>query len=483
LNVPRLPNRAQAESIGTVLLVAIVVVSATTFGAYYVASRTGGSAGGAAGSAGGAGGTSVDLIMKPTNESLTLSHNGGRSISTESLRVSVANASGDFSYTFSDGEIRGGANEQFDPGETWEINWTQSAGSEVTVSVIDDATGTLLLQETTTIGSATESDTGGSAGGTEPAEPTFSVDAGPSRTSSGEAGSTVGLDGSANGEGLTYQWEIVEYDGLSSSTVSIADDQSLDATFEVHENITDQDHTVVVELTAENGTVSASDQTTVRIEKFNRPPVADAGEDTELTDQSVELNGTGSSDPDGDELEYNWTITDRGGLPEDEIKLVDARSETPEVNASSNLSDGQTIEIELTVTDTAGATATDRVTVYPDAAPTIESVTLNPESVTLGSESVLVDVSVNATHPTDELTYEYSVDDIGVVFIIFPVVLVETTVEQSAGATAQLSLSPRGPYTRFIRDGRTFGVTVTVRVLDEDKDEDEREVTLPVTKA
>jgi len=418
------PNRAQAESIGTVLLVAIVVVSATTFGAYYVSSQTGGSAGGAAGSAGGAGGTPVDIVMTASNDSLTLSHNGGRSLSTESLRVSVANASGDFSYTFSDGEIRGGggANEQFDPGETWEINWTQSAGSEVTVSVIDDATDTLLLQETTTIGSATESDTGGSAGGTEPAEPTFSVDAGPDRTVSGEADSTVGLDGSATAEDLTYQWEIVEDDGLSSDAISIADDQSPDATFEVRKNITDRDHTVVVELTAENGTVSASDQTTVRIEKFNRPPVADAGKDQTVGEEdsdeggrgppddagppendekgpgsliahqvphvavvypvsiesvpvsadmdddgvtTVELNGSGSYDPDpGDELTYEWQVTDYGGISDRAVNLTRSESVKPVVIFSSLPDDEQrTITVELTVTDPSGERDTDQVNV------------------------------------------------------------------------------------------------------------------------
>jgi hypothetical protein len=436
---PTAGSRAQVESLGSILLVAVVVVSATTFGAYYISSATGGSASGGAGSAGGASGTPIEITMTATEASLTLSHNGGPSVSTDALRVVVKNSSGEFSVPFASGQIRDGDGEdgQFDPGETWELGWDQAVGSEITVSVINDATETLLLQQTTTIGSPAESDTDGRADGTDADEQTLTVDAGPQRTVSGKKGSVVGLDGStdATGDNIAYQWEIIDYDGISTDAVVIADADSLDSTFEVRQNVTDANHTVVVELTVENATASGEDRTTVTVEQANRPPVADAGEDKEIRadegddedghpgegppehagpdniggsvggaltepgvpsaaviypvsieaipiaadvdngaddieEEFVELNGTGSWDPDGDELSYGWEITDRDGLAEETITLVDSESATPKVVlVGAPPSETRTVTVELTVSDVAGATDTDQVNVrvYPES--------------------------------------------------------------------------------------------------------------------
>lgn len=44
----------------------------------------------------------------------------------------------------------------------------------------------------------------------------------------------------------------------------------------------------------------------------NRAPVADAGDDMCVPyGDTVRLDGSGSSDPDGDDLDYRWTLTDR----------------------------------------------------------------------------------------------------------------------------------------------------------------------------
>ena len=431
-------HRAQAESLGTVLFLAVVIVSATTFGAYYVSSQTGGSNGDAAGAAGSASGTPIEITMTATEESLTLSHSGGSSVSTDALRVVVTNSSGEFSYAFASGQIHngGGGDGQFDPGETWQLGWDQAAGSEVTISVINDATETLLLQQTTTIGSPIESDADGSADGTDAVERTLVVDAGPQQAVSGEKGSAVGLDGStsASGDEVTYQWDIVDYDGVSTDAVAVADADSLDSTFKVRENVTDANHTVVVELTVENATATGEDRTTVTVEQANQPPIADAGDDKELraneeddgdghpgegppehagpdnigrgeggalTEPSVpsaaviypvsieavpiaaadddadeiggtfvELNGAGSRDPDGDELSYGWEITDRDGLTEETITLVDSESPTPKVVlVGAPPSDTRKVTVELTVSDVAGATDTDQVNVrvYPES--------------------------------------------------------------------------------------------------------------------
>jgi len=60
----------------------------------------------------------------------------------------------------------------------------------------------------------------------------------------------------------------------------------------------------------------------------NTPPIADAGDDLELTVGAVaDLDGTASEDPDGDPLTWSWAILD---MPEaSETQLLDSDSSTP----------------------------------------------------------------------------------------------------------------------------------------------------------
>ncbi len=99
----------------------------------------------------------------------------------------------------------------------------------------------------------------------------------------------------------------------------------------------------------------------------NEPPVADAGEDEEVECSGdggalVTLDGSGSSDPDGDELTYTWT--------EDGVVIA---GPTTEPTVQVTLGVGQHV-IELTVDDGNGGTDTDEVTitVSDTQAPTLE---------------------------------------------------------------------------------------------------------------
>ena len=105
----------------------------------------------------------------------------------------------------------------------------------------------------------------------------------------------------------------------------------------------------------------------------NQPPVADAGPDQDHVEwtsggTSVTLDGTGSSDPDGDPLTYTWT--DAGGT------LVGTGA-TPTITLNSL----GTHTITLTVSD-GSATSSDAVdiTVEDTTAPTV-SVTATPSSL------------------------------------------------------------------------------------------------------
>jgi hypothetical protein len=72
----------------------------------------------------------------------------------------------------------------------------------------------------------------------------------------------------------------------------------------------------------------------------------------------VSLDGSGSSDPDGDTLTYSWTQT--AGT---QVTLNDANSASPSFTAPDVDSNGDTLTFELTVDDGNGHTATDTVNI------------------------------------------------------------------------------------------------------------------------
>ena len=88
----------------------------------------------------------------------------------------------------------------------------------------------------------------------------------------------------------------------------------------------------------------------------NGLPIADAGPDQSAPEGSVvQLDGSGSSDPDGDPLTFAWSQT-TGPT----VLLSNADTATPELVLPA-VSAETTFEFELLVTDTRGGTGTDRV--------------------------------------------------------------------------------------------------------------------------
>nr|WKN34315.1 PKD domain-containing protein [Tunicatimonas sp. TK19036] len=123
-------------------------------------------------------------------------------------------------------------------------------------------------------------------------------------------------------------------------------------------------HTITLIVTDDEGE-TASDQVTITVNApANQLPTANAGPDQTVVDEngdnivSVTLNGSASSDPDGNITTYSWR---EGGS---EI----ATGPQPQVNLTVG-----THTIVLTVTDNVGATASDEViiTVNGPAQPTI----------------------------------------------------------------------------------------------------------------
>lgn len=97
----------------------------------------------------------------------------------------------------------------------------------------------------------------------------------------------------------------------------------------------------------------------------NRAPVANAGTDQTVTEQTnVMLDGSNSSDPDGDSLTYTWTQTGGTGVSITNSDLANASFTAPDVGAA-----GETLTFQLAVSDgTATITDTVDVTVSEAAA-------------------------------------------------------------------------------------------------------------------
>ena len=119
--------------------------------------------------------------------------------------------------------------------------------------------------------------------------------------------SIVTLDGrassDANNDLLSYSWALVSKPATSSATLS--DSKVVQPTF-----IADLDGVYVLGLVVGDGSLtSAEESVTVTADSVNSAPVANAGPDQNVAiGGTVTLNGSASSDADGDSLAYSWNL-------------------------------------------------------------------------------------------------------------------------------------------------------------------------------
>ncbi|MGE3473298.1 MAG: PKD domain-containing protein, partial [Vicinamibacterales bacterium] len=129
------------------------------------------------------------------------------------------------------------------------------------------------------------------------------ADAGADRTAA--VGTTVRLDGThstdADGDRLAFRWVLVRRPGISQAAVSDPASPAPGLTVDVA-------GTYIVGLVVHDG-VAASVADTVTIDTTNSAPHAEAGPDqTARVGDAVRLSGLGSTDADGDALDYAWAI-------------------------------------------------------------------------------------------------------------------------------------------------------------------------------
>ena len=175
-----------------------------------------------------------------------------------------------------------------------------------------------------------------------------------------DEGTNVQLNGSCDDKldrEFSYKWTqtLGPFVKLSSTT-------SADPTFTAPEIPNGQIVPTAFRFTCavENGGGSSTDVVIVRVSPVNDNPVADAGGDKNtLSNRLVILDGSNSSDPDGDALKYTWKQ-----VSGDDVVLIspnrfELKFKAPEVSGGTS----STLEFELTVTDPYGGEGTDSVSV------------------------------------------------------------------------------------------------------------------------
>jgi Tol biopolymer transport system component len=212
----------------------------------------------------------------------------------------------------------------------------------------------------------------------------------------------VQLQGSgadSDGSITSYSWEQID-----GPAVTLSNADTFTATFDAPSVATNTPLTFNLTVTDNDG-VTAKDTVVVTVKNVNQEPTANAGSDQTVNEgDTVSLDGSGT-DPDGTVESYSWTQT--AGTS---VTLSDASSATPSFTAPDVGADGETLTLELTVTDNDGATSTaDAVHVKVDNVIVNQEPTANAGSDQTVNEGTNVDLAGSGTDPDgDTLTYAWT---------------------------------------------------------------------------
>ena len=210
--------------------------------------------------------------------------------------------------------------------------------------------------------------------------------------------SACSLEGSASfdpdGDPLTFSWSLSSCpENCDESTMVISNSRQAVASFTP---------TVLglyeFNLTVSDGKNSDVDKVTINVLVTINPPVVDAGDDQEVeTGYSVDLDGSGSFDADGDELYYLWTFQN---VPASSLLVNDdIQNSTNALSEFTPDTDGDYI-LKLTVND-GGLIDHDFVTIFAQTG------FLRPTA------DAGADVTVETDYQTDVLDGQASVDPNG----------------------------------------------------------------------
>jgi len=224
---------------------------------------------------------------------------------------------------------------------------------------------------------------------------------------------------------------------------------------------------LVFGLVVSDGTQSSPEDTTQVTINTNVAPDADAGADRTVigltNGDTLTLDGTASSDPEGDALRYTWTVLSGSAT------LVDPTVSQPTLTYTGSSSDGidETVEVELVVNDGALDSAADTIVItFQDNRSPIADAGSSQSGINAG-ERVTLTGAASSDPDGDSLSYRWTqvsgpsvaLSDATAVSPTFtaPDVQVATTltfelvvndgVEDSPAATVSVAVRPVGSLT------------------------------------
>ncbi|WP_167768516.1 PKD domain-containing protein [Haloarcula amylovorans] len=256
----------------------------------------------------------------------------------------------------------------------------------IAVTVVISAAGPVgiaVAQPTVTVSQTAQSDTTVAPGDTITVEATldYSEVNSPGIDVTLPSGWTVV---SHSDDGGTYGPPQPAWAWLEGDADGVAGSHTVTYTVQVPADATEGEYTISANGsaidTSDSSFVTSTDKMTVTVDEQQSPAASAGADQTVVEGTTVALDASTSSDPDGDPLDYSWTVTDDAGTG---VTLSDTTTAQPTFTAPSVTTE-TTLTFQVTVSDGNGNTDTDTVNV------TVQPIDTQPS----------VSVSQSATSPT-----------------------------------------------------------------------------------
>ena len=219
-----------------------------------------------------------------------------------------------------------------------------------------------------------------------------SVDAGSDMTiDDGEAIQLHASGSDPNNDTVSYEWSQIE-----GPDATLPDMANQDITLTLSEAGLYRFSVVC----SDSVNVSAPDEILVTINADNHAPTAFAGQDMDVEAGSrVILDGSGSTDPDGDEIDYTWTQV--AGA---QVLLQDALSPNPWFDTDAE----GTMEFELVVSDGRVSSMTDRMVVRVLSLNNSPVADAGEDQHAFVGDLVALDAAASYDPDNDDLSYSWN---------------------------------------------------------------------------
>jgi hypothetical protein len=264
-------------------------------------------------------------------------------------------------------------------------------------------------------------------------------------------GATVTLDGSLSsdpdGNTLTYFWTAPAGITLSSATVA-------KPTFTAPEVASDTPYTF--SLVVNDGTVnSTADQVVITVKQVNKAPIANAGPDQSVNENSLcTLDGSASSDPDGDALTYKWTAP--AGITLSSLTAAKPTFTAPDVTINTNYT------FTLVVNDGKLNSSTDQVTITVKKGNQAPIANAGVDQSVNEGILVTLDGTASADPDIDALTYSWSPPSV--------ITLSSNTSAKPTFTAPEVVVNTNYTFTLIVNDGTVNSpvaqVVITVKNVD-----------------